>query len=712
MATADWDHKVANFRTDSKRARSKLSEQFAAQSRATRQWASNKIKGLVASTAAQFNDVEIHMAKNRQEVDMALRQATMRFEAALNAAKALEDKRFAQTTADIEATKREAAEKVAAATSEFKVSLLSLSSTVKEQVQKVNERIDHTADVVRSDAAAQAKVNANVNAEMARMVKLGNKRYKKHLRGDAELQNLIAKDKAETDEKLNKMALQFNQALADVRKTLAKDRKHAEDQLTEQTNAVWTALRANQKEQAQKNADMEAETRRVRLDAMDAVRKTKEEFRKKIHDLTQVVAANDKKADKKIEDLTGVVAAEAAKSAKGRQELAELEEANKAELKAAINKAIATGEKRAKQVEANGEKMDKDTRWLINNRLNNEIKHLREETDASVESLSLESKEARDEMKKEMLYAIRSAAEVAEKDLALAVQKGTEKMKAFLKKADASHTKSAEARQALKDEIADNAKEVSRMIRDAVATDTAAKTALGQETAAAIKKTNTNLDAYAKQMDEIAKKTRADIAALNKKTLGEIASENERVTAATEDFVAADKVRQEDALSFMTKQLEIAAKVSDKKFGAAYEQLAADRKDADEALGAATAELNDSLAKQAALADTRFSKTVKDLAAARKEAADQVSEFRKEFGTQIALATSELEKTQQKLVDEIAKVSGEVISLKANQVRVNKRVKAELARVEKLTNDRHTESKTARGKLRQIMDENKEAAAA
>merc|ERR1712159_588008 len=154
------------------------------------------------------------------------------------------------------------------------------------------------------------------------------------------------------------------------------------------------------------------------------------------------------------------------------------------------------------------------------------------------------------------------------------------------------------------------------------------------------------------------------------------------------------------------------AKISDEKFGAAYEKLAADRKTADEALGAATEELNDSLAKQAALADTRFSKTVKDLSAASQEAAHQVSEFRKEFGNQIIVATSELEKTQQKLVDSIAKVSGEVISLKANQIRVNRRVDAELARVEKLSNDRHTESKTARGKLRQIMDENKEAAAA
>merc|ERR1712188_20040 len=113
----------------------------------------------------------------------------------------------------------EAKAKVDAASSEFKVQLLTLSSTVAEQVSKVNSRIDDTADVVRSDAAAQAKVNANVNAEMTRMVKLGNKRYKKHLRDDAELQNLIAKDKAETDEKLNKMALEFNQALAEVRKT-------------------------------------------------------------------------------------------------------------------------------------------------------------------------------------------------------------------------------------------------------------------------------------------------------------------------------------------------------------------------------------------------------------------------------------------------------------------------------------------------------------
>merc|ERR1712139_672058 len=192
-----------------KAARSRLSAQFAAQDKASRAWANNKIKALVASTAAQFNDVETKMAKQRHAIDMALKQATMRFEAALNAQKALEAKRYAQTVRNIQAARDDAKKKVAAAKTEFKVGLLSLSSTVKEQVTKVNNRIDATAGVVRSNRAAQAKVNANVNAEMSRMVKLGNKRYKQHLHNDVELQKLIAKGQAETDRKLNRMAMSF-----------------------------------------------------------------------------------------------------------------------------------------------------------------------------------------------------------------------------------------------------------------------------------------------------------------------------------------------------------------------------------------------------------------------------------------------------------------------------------------------------------------------
>merc|ERR1719183_1888550 len=238
------------------------------------------------------------------------------------------------------------------------------------------------------------------------MVKLGNKRYKEHLKHDRELQTLIAKDQAATNSRMNKMAAQFNNQLAGVRKQLAKDRKHAENRLKKATGGVWSALWKQQAMQAKKNAAMAAATRRMRLDAIDQVRKTKAMFRHKIHKLGVTVRKNDKKADKEIEKLTGVVKANAAKSARGA-------------------------------------KMDKDTRWLINNKLNTEISKLRSETNASVEAL---------------------------------------------------------ARQAIKARIARNAKSVSRMIRDAVSTDARARLALKAETAKAIKKTNTRVDAYAAQM--------------------------------------------------------------------------------------------------------------------------------------------------------------------------------------------------------------------
>merc|ERR1712216_940049 len=560
--------------------------------------------------------------------------------------------------------------------------------------------------------AAQAKVNANVNAEMGRMIKLGNKRYKAHLKNDIELQKLIHKGQAETNRKLDRMAMSFNQAIAAVRRQLAKDRKHAENKLKKSTGGVWAALWKNQAMQAKKNAAMAAATRRMRLDAIDQGRKTKALFRKKIHNLGVVVRKNDAKADKKIEHLTGIVKANAAKSARGRREIAALEEANKQELHNSIRKAIAKGEKRAQLVEKRGAKMDKDTRWLINNKLNTEISKLRAETNASVEALALQSKAARAEMKKEMLYAIRSAADIAKRDLKIAIRDGINKMKAFQKKASSSHAKSALARKALAGRIARNAKSVSRMIRDAVATDARARLALKAETAKAIKKTNMRVDAYANQMRNQAKKARGEIKALATAPIAKVKAQQARAAQALAKFTSKDADRQKAALKFAATQLRIAEKESAQKFGKAYERLAANRGRFDKKLGAAVAGLNDALAKQAALADSRFSKTVKDLASARKQATNQVQQLRKDFATQMATVTSQAKNVETRLVGEIAVVSGEVISNKANQIRVNRRVAAELKRIVRVSDRRFSASKRARGKLKLLMDENKSAASA
>merc|ERR1719269_416531 len=165
-AVNKFDKKVANARAEAAKGRSKLAAQLAAQDKATRQWANNKLKIVVAKTAAHFRRVRAKMAADRHHADMALKSATSRMTASLAAAKA-----------------------------EFKTKINLLRATVKQQVAKTNARITQLTGTVNKNKLEQAKVNANVRAETNRMIKIGNKRYKEHLKKDAELKNLINANK-------------------------------------------------------------------------------------------------------------------------------------------------------------------------------------------------------------------------------------------------------------------------------------------------------------------------------------------------------------------------------------------------------------------------------------------------------------------------------------------------------------------------------------
>merc|ERR1711998_311693 len=356
--------------------------------------------------------------------------------------------------------------------------------------------------------------------------------------------------------------------------------------------------------------------------------------------------------------------------------------------------------------------MDKDVRTIVNYKLSAEITKLRSETNASVEALALMGKEARAEMKKEMLYAIRSASQVAKADLNQAVLIANKKFVAFEKKASASHAKSALERKAFKAQAVAAGKSISRMLRDSVATVNRAHLAYADETAKAIKKSNMAVDAHARQMEANAKKVAAEIKAQTATVQKKIAEHVKQSAANLAGFTAKDKARAAAARKFLTTQLAKAEKASAAKFGTAYVKLAKDRRYASEKLGAAVAGLNDSLAKQAALADSRFAKTVKDLSTARSQAAAQVKQLRKDFATQLTSVTAFTKKVESRLVGEIAVATGEVISLKANQLRINRRVSADLKRIVRVSDKRFSQSKRARGKLKLLMDENKAAASA
>merc|ERR1711975_44626 len=215
-AVAEFDKKAENARALAAAGRSKLAAQLENQDKKIRQWANNKLKIVCAKTQAEFAKVRAKMAADRQHADMALKAASGRMDASLNAEAALKSKRFSQNMKDIAAAKAEAKKRVDDAKIAFKSKIMLLRATVNKQVAATNARMTALSGVVEKNKVAQAKVNSNVEAEMKRMIAIGNKRYKEHLKKDMELDA--------------------------VRATMKKNRAHASKMLSKKTAALYTAI--------------------------------------------------------------------------------------------------------------------------------------------------------------------------------------------------------------------------------------------------------------------------------------------------------------------------------------------------------------------------------------------------------------------------------------------------------------------------------------
>jgi len=706
-AMGRFNHKMFHVNEQAKKGRSKISALSIQMDKRTRAMIAGKIKAIAVSTAAQFRKVRATMARDRAHADAMLKQATTKMAAALNAQKVLQNKRYAKTVADIAAAKKEAKDRVAKATSYFKVNLLHLSSVVKHQVTKLNGRVTQLQGVVTKNRLEQARVNRNVAAETKRMIKLGNKREAQLATNDKKLRGLMAKNKAASNSRMQRMANSFNAAIHKIRHQMKKARAFHAHQLKKKTAELYGALAKQAAQQKATNQKLTAQTRRARMDAVDALRAAKRNFAGRLGALHSTIVKNDRKADGRIKHLAGVESRNALKSAKGREMLKMLSQSNKNELKTAVRNMVHKGEMHALKVEKHAKAMNKKTLAALNQKISTEISVLAKKTHASIEDLRLNSAKARAEMKREILYAVRSAAALAKKNLRATVKASNAQFAKMAKKQAASAHASASARAALRAGAAAEKRRAVNAIRDAVANQNKALLALKEETAKKIKKSNKNLDAHARQM----KKNAAQVAAQMKANLSSLTGKVDAARSAAKRGLnranAASVARHRYALKRIKGALNAAKKDSDKKFRRVYKKMASDRARADQNMGRAVGKLNDAIAKRSALYDARFRKTVKNIALARKAAFLQVVAAKKDFSTEIASVTASVKDQETRLQGEIAVVSAMVASNRAQQVRVNRRVNGELKRIVKLADTRHTTNNKARARIRQMMNRNK-----
>merc|ERR1711871_1631030 len=690
-----FDKKMYNVNEEAKKGRSKLASDAAAMDKKVRAMINGKIKKQTAFAAQEFQKVRATMAKDRHDADMALAHTTTKMTSALAAAKALQDKRFAQSVADIASAKKEANDRVESFKKSFKMDIMHLSSVVTEHVAKLNARQTTLEGTVASNKLEQAKVNDAVSKELKNMVKIGNDREAQIAKDDQALKDVMAANKEDTQKKMDKMSQEFYLQLSKIRAQMKKDRKYQEGRLGKSTSALFETLAKNKKMQDQKNEQLTAATRQARLDADNALREAKHGFANRLGALHTIVVKNDKKAEKKIAALTGVVAANAVKDAEGRRLLKMQSKANALELKNAIRDAVNKGEARARQIEKMAKDMNKKTRDALNQRISTEIGALTKETHSSIEKLNMQSKEARAQMKGEILYALRSESELLKKQLGDAVKWANKKFVALDEQLASEKETSEAARAHLKSTIDSEKALAIEAIQDAVAAQASGLMALKTETETKIKKTNVGAlgNAVVKHAEEVA----ATMAG-NTKTI-------------TDKIDAGTAARHEDALNAVKTGLADAKKRNDEKFHNVYEHMGKDRAKFDEALAAATTALNDKLAAHAALEDARFAGTVKNLAAAKAKTWEEVQEARKFFTMGFIDTVAAAKGTETRIIGEIEKVAHMVIEESATQGRINAEVDKELERIFKLSNARNTENVKARAKIKELMDKNKVVAA-
>jgi len=708
---AHFDTKVKQAATKAANKRSELLEQLQNQDKKTREMVSNKIKVVIMQNAARFAKVEEQMAKDREAADRALTAASGRMTASLNAEAALRDEQFQKTVKDIDAAKAEAKQHVADAKLAFKSNILKLRATIRNQVTTTKNRITKLTGKVEKSRLAQAKVNANVVAEQKRMEKLGNDRYQEHLKKDAALKGIIEKNKADTDARMKQMSAHYTMELDAVRSTMKKNRAHAAKMLAKKTSALYTAIAKGEKEQHAINKGLAEQTKQAKIAMAQELSDAKADFATRLGALSTEVANNDKKFEGKMKELTGVVNDNRDAAAKDRQAIADIQAANKADLQEAVADAVHQGENRMAAAEQKLTDMNEKTKTALNMRVTAEITKLRNRAHSQIEGLRLSSKEAREEMQKELLDAVKDSAAEAKKNLDAAVEDSKKKFAdAFQKEADASKA-NAEARAALSEEVQTQKALAKQQLGDAVLGLERSLMALKTSTTEKIKKSNTKIDAHAEELATEAKNVKAMMTAQMGTLKSKISSQEAKAAADTTAAAEASEGASVELNKQITDALAEAQSESDQKFSKLYTDMSEQRAEIDKNLGAAITSMNDGIAKQAALADSRFSKTVKDIAAARKQAKEEVEAARKNFATELVEVQSAVKEQETRLSGEIAIVATVVVTERAEQLKINRRMDAERKRIMKLVNDNHSASTKARGDIRRTLDEYKQAAA-
>merc|ERR1712054_544424 len=158
-------------------------------------------------------------------------------------------------------------------------------------------------------------------------------------------------NKAAASAEVAALATSLKQKLAKARARNARNRREMAKDLTAATKNLYERMNNMQKRNIANAASLARATSAASMASANALKRAKGQFASKISMLTNVIAANAKRAKRDLTRVTGVVNSIARAAAADRRLIRDQTRAMKADLNRSVVRAIAIGEARAKAVE-------------------------------------------------------------------------------------------------------------------------------------------------------------------------------------------------------------------------------------------------------------------------------------------------------------------------------------------------------------------------
>merc|ERR1711959_355222 len=339
------------------KAREAARAQLAAVSEASAERYDSVVKavtdGIDAATKAadkKFAEHSEAMAKQRREVAEALAQKTASLNNKIAAFSALEDVRFSKTVKDLKAARAEAKEAVDQARADMKVGIAKAISTLKKSENEVQGRLQVVSDMLLSDKASQAIINAKVKGELGRITKLSN-----HYQSTNAKARGVIKALEDQNKKIAAQATKApsEEAHADIKKLRSKQAHDVisfKQDLTIATEKLYAKMGEDSLAQQTAMTNLHSQLSSSKAATANALKNAKTLFDSRTNTLVNKITQNQKSYERGMAKATEQTMDWKKASADGRANIRAVRKVMVDNLEKNIARAIQLGEARQKQV--------------------------------------------------------------------------------------------------------------------------------------------------------------------------------------------------------------------------------------------------------------------------------------------------------------------------------------------------------------------------